>query len=223
MPFLNRPDGAKIYFEKKGNGPTPVLLIAPGGMNSSIPKWQNMPFNPWTELSQSKFTIICMDQRNAAEKRSSGPLGLGWETYAQDIFAVLDECKFEKVLAMGSCIGPSYILKCIEMDPGRFLGAVLMQPIGLAHATVDTEKWEKSNDRYTKDWFNTWKEVMVKTSSENEINELWKNMFEDRNFVFSVTPEFVEECDIPLLVLMGHDYVSLRCIFHWIPYINYDI
>ena len=30
----------------------------------------------------------------------------------------------------------------MELAPERFLGAVLMQPIGFAHATVENEKWK---------------------------------------------------------------------------------
>mmetsp|Transcript_4381 Transcript_4381/g.5523 ORF Transcript_4381/g.5523 Transcript_4381/m.5523 type:complete len:97 (+) Transcript_4381:158-448(+) len=63
MPFLTRPDGATIYYEVKGAGGVPVLLISPGGMGSSIEKWDMMPFNPWKQLPTDQFTLIGMDQR----------------------------------------------------------------------------------------------------------------------------------------------------------------
>ena len=222
MPTCNRPDGATIYYEKKGHGSITVLLVAPGGMNSAIPKWEMMSYNPWTQLPESEFTIIGMDQRNADSNRSTGPVGEGWDTYAEDILAVLDECKVEKVLAMGSCIGPSYIFKCMELAPERFLGAVLMQPIGFAHATVENEKWEGSNDRFTAGWFNGWRYNMIseKRSDENEMNKLWGNMFKDKKFVFSVSPEFVQNCQAPLLVLMGYDHYHPALTSQQIAYLS---
>ena len=42
---VNRPDGAKIYYEVRGTGPTPVLLLAPGGMTSQVGNW-SAPVNP---------------------------------------------------------------------------------------------------------------------------------------------------------------------------------
>ena len=38
MPFLERPDGCKIYYEVRGEG-IPVLFVAPGGMTSQIGNW----------------------------------------------------------------------------------------------------------------------------------------------------------------------------------------
>mmetsp|Transcript_4425 Transcript_4425/g.5893 ORF Transcript_4425/g.5893 Transcript_4425/m.5893 type:complete len:142 (-) Transcript_4425:566-991(-) len=106
MPFLTRPDGATIYYEVKGAGGVPVLLISPGGMGSSIEKWDMMPFNPWKQLPTDQFTLIGMDQRNAG--KSSGPIGEGWDTYSQDQLALLEHLDIEKCISFGSCIGPSY-------------------------------------------------------------------------------------------------------------------
>ena len=222
MPICSRPDGAKIYYEKKGTGPIKVLLVSPGGMNSQISKWAAMPWNPWENLDIKKFTIVAMDQRNSDSNRSSGPIGNGWDTYAEDILAVLDECHFDNVLAMGSCIGPSYIFKCIELQPERFFGAVLMQPIGFATASVESEKWEGTNERHTKSWFNQWRETMLLNNrfSESEIDTLEQCMFGNNNFVFSVKPEWLSNLDTPLLVLMGHDYYHPALTSHQIAYLS---
>src|SRR5260370_38774480 len=63
-------DSASIYFEEHGSG-FPLLLIAPGAMNSIIEMWANATINPLA-LYQDTFRLIAMDQRNAG--RSSGPL-----------------------------------------------------------------------------------------------------------------------------------------------------
>jgi pimeloyl-ACP methyl ester carboxylesterase len=69
MPTLER-DGATIYYEETGSG-FPILLLAPGGLNSAIPFWYRQPMNPIEEFS-NEFRVIAMDQRNAG--KSSGPL-----------------------------------------------------------------------------------------------------------------------------------------------------
>ena len=71
MPTVER-DGATIYYEETGNSSGyPLLLLAPGGLNSAIPFWHRMPLNP-IEAFKDEYRIIAMDQRNAAN--SSGPL-----------------------------------------------------------------------------------------------------------------------------------------------------
>ncbi len=40
MPNYER-DGATIYYEEHGSG-FPLLLLAPGGLNSAIPFWERM-------------------------------------------------------------------------------------------------------------------------------------------------------------------------------------
>ena len=63
-------DLTSIYFEEHGSG-FPLLLIAPGAMNSTIEMWANATINPLA-LYEDAFHLIAMDQRNAG--RSFGPL-----------------------------------------------------------------------------------------------------------------------------------------------------
>ena len=58
MPFFERAD-VKLYYEVHGEG-FPLLLIAPGGLRSSIPIWEGQPFNAITEL-RPHFRVIAMD------------------------------------------------------------------------------------------------------------------------------------------------------------------
>src|SRR5215207_8408079 len=102
MPTLER-DGATIYYEETGSG-FPLLLLAPGGLNSAVPFWHRMPLNPIAEFS-NEFRVIAMDQRNAGQ--SKGPLDANnpWDMLAADQLAVLDALGIDKALTAGCCIG----------------------------------------------------------------------------------------------------------------------
>src|SRR5687768_866091 len=129
MPTVER-DGATIYYEESGTSSGfPLLLLAPGGLNSAIPFWHRMPLNPIAAFSD-EFRVIAMDQRNAGNSR--GPLDTSdpWGMYAADQLAVLDALGIDKALMAGCCIGCTFILKLAQVAPERVVAGVLMQPIG---------------------------------------------------------------------------------------------
>ena len=72
-------DGTSIYYEEAGEGPA-ILLIAPGGMKSSIQAWSAAPWNPLDEL-QGSFRVIAMDQRNAGKSKGTIDAEDGWHSY----------------------------------------------------------------------------------------------------------------------------------------------
>ena len=127
MPAFTH-NGVTLYYEETGSG-YPLLLFAPGGMNSVIEFWARMPFNPITEFS-GRFRVIAMDQRNAG--RSFAPVqAAGWEEYAADAAALLDHLGIARTHIMGGCIGSSFCLALIKHAPQRVSAAVLQNPIGL--------------------------------------------------------------------------------------------
>jgi pimeloyl-ACP methyl ester carboxylesterase len=69
MPFYERGE-ASIYYEEQGSG-FPLLLLAPGAMQSTIEFWKRSPYVPFDVFPQD-FRVIGMDQRNAGQ--STGPL-----------------------------------------------------------------------------------------------------------------------------------------------------
>ena len=133
MPTIQRGD-ATIYYEERGSGP-PLLLLAPGGLNSTVDFWGRMPLNP-LEAFSNDFRVIAMDQRNAG--RSSGPLDTSdpWHMYADDQLAVLDHLGVDQATVIGCCIGCSFVFQLLEQAPGRIRAGVLMQPIGDDHTNA---------------------------------------------------------------------------------------
>ena len=59
MAFFER-DDVQMYYEVKGDG-FPVLLLAPGGMRSSISMWEDVPYNAIERLAPH-YKVIAMDQ-----------------------------------------------------------------------------------------------------------------------------------------------------------------
>ena len=188
-------DGTTIYYEERGRG-FPLLLIAPGGMNSTVDMWSRAAIDPLS-LYGEDFRLIAMDQRNAG--RSRGPLDVvdPWGSFGRDQLGLLDHLGVGTFHVMGCCIGGSYILKLLEMAPDRVAAAVLEQPIGIVDDNVhlfDT-MWR------------TWGERLVDERSDIDADalEAFGTRMWDGDFVVSVTRDFVRSCATPMLVLPGVD------------------
>jgi pimeloyl-ACP methyl ester carboxylesterase len=200
MPTYER-DGTSIYYEEHGSG-FPLLLIAPGGMNSAIAFWSRMPFNP-IEAFAGDFRVIAMDQRNCGQ--STGPLDTvdPWSSYVDDQLGLLDHLGIDRYLALGCCIGCSYILKQLERQPGRLVAGVLEQPIGLVetnHATFQDGIWRP------------WAEALAEKRDDitAEQIEAFGSAMWGGDFVFSVPRDFLRTVTTPLLVLEGNDQAHPR-------------
>jgi pimeloyl-ACP methyl ester carboxylesterase len=128
MPHVTRPDGAQIYYEVRGSG-FPLLLFAPGGINSQVSFWSVSAINPFDYADE--FQVIGMDQRNA--EHSPAPLEAPtWEKHVGDQLAVLDAVGADRTLLWGGCIGVAYVMRFIKEAPERVAGAVGQDPVGLS-------------------------------------------------------------------------------------------
>jgi pimeloyl-ACP methyl ester carboxylesterase len=184
-----------IYYDERGSG-FPLLLIAPGAMNSAIGLWSTATINP-LELYSEDFRLVAMDQRNAG--RSSGPLEVGdpWGAYARDQLALLDHLGIQKFHVLGACIGSSFALKLIEQAPERVAAAVLQQPVGIYG----------DNEQLFDAMWRGWADQLMRSRADLDRAEL--EAFGTRmwagEFVLSVSRDFVRDCSTPLLVLPGVD------------------
>lgn len=193
MPTFAK-DDVSLYYEVTGEG-FPVLLFAPGGMRSAINFWQGGSWNPIEALSPH-FQVIAMDQRNAG--RSTAPVSGddGWHTYTRDHIDLLDHLAIERCHVLGGCIGGPYCLGLMAQQPERVAAAVLQQTIGL-----------EDNRQAFYDMFDGWADKLKEERSDisdEDLRQFRSNMY-DGDFVFNVDREFVKNCEIPMLVLMGND------------------
>src|SRR6476620_1783145 len=119
----------RIHYEEFGSG-FPLLLIAGGGLNSTIAGLNN-PFNAIEEF-KGEYRCIAADLRNANGGQSSGPLEIDrpWDAYTDDHLGVLDHLGIDKFMVMGFCIGGPFIWNLLKRAPNRVVAAVLAQPSG---------------------------------------------------------------------------------------------
>ena len=197
MPTVER-DGATIYYEESGNaGGFPLLLLAPGGLNSAIPFWHRMPLNP-IEAFKDEYRVIAMDQRNAGSSR--GPLRPddAWGMLAADQLAVLDALGIQQAHTIGCCIGCSFILKLIEVAPERVTSGILMQPIGVDQADPGY---------FGPAMWTPWGETLIANGADltmETVDAYGHNLF-DSGGVFSVSYDFIKTIKTPLLLMDGND------------------
>jgi pimeloyl-ACP methyl ester carboxylesterase len=119
----------RIHYEEAGSG-FPLLLIAGGGLNSTISGLNN-PFDSIQEF-KGEYRCIASDLRNANAGQSSGPLEIDrpWDAYTDDHLGVMDHLGIDKFMVMGFCIGGPLVWNLIERAPTRVVAAVLAQPSG---------------------------------------------------------------------------------------------
>src|SRR6476619_6363346 len=128
MPFYEK-GPVRIHYEEAGSG-FPLLLIAGGGLNSSIAALAN-PFNPIDEF-KGDYRCIAADLRNANAGQSTGPLEIDrpWDSFTDDQIGLMDHLRIDKFMVMGFCIGGPLIWNLLERAPARIVATVLAQPSG---------------------------------------------------------------------------------------------
>ena len=128
-PKFYEKGAVRIRYEEHGSG-FPLLLIAGGGLNSTIAALTN-PFDAIGEF-KGEYRCIASDLRNANTGQSSGPLEVDrpWDAFTDDHIGLMDHLRIDKFMVMGFCIGGPFIWNLLERAPNRVVAAVLAQPSG---------------------------------------------------------------------------------------------
>jgi pimeloyl-ACP methyl ester carboxylesterase len=185
----------RIHYEEAGSG-FPLLLIPGGGLNSVIAGLAN-PFNVIEEF-KGDYRCIASDLRNANPGQSSGPLDIDrpWDSHTDDQLAVLDHLGVDKFLVMGFCIGGPFIWNLIKRVPNRVVAAVLAQPVGF-RPEMPTLMYDGSMTGWGPDLIKRRPEITM-DMIQKYLTKMYRN---DNDFVFTVTREFVRNCQTPVLIL----------------------
>ena len=186
----------RITYEESGSG-FPLLLIAGGGLNSTMSRLITSPFNPIAEFSD-EYRCIYADLRNANDGESSGPLEIDrpWDSYADDHLGLMDHLGIDKFMVLGFCIAGPFIWNLMERAPDRVVAAVPAQPVGF-----DPDMPDVMYDLSLRGWAQTLVERRPEITMEMADQFLTRMFRTDADFVFTVTRDFVRTCQTPVLIL----------------------
>jgi pimeloyl-ACP methyl ester carboxylesterase len=197
MSFFEK-GGVRINFEEAGSG-VPLLLIAGGGLNSTISGFSgsSSPFNPIEEF-KAEYRCIASDLRNANGGQSTGPLEIDrpWDAYTDDHLGLMDHLGIGKFMVLGFCIGGPFIWNLLRRAPDRIVAAVLAQPSGSR-----PEMRDLFYDNNMKGWGPELVKRRPDITMETVDKFLTKMYRTNPDFVFTVTRDFVRNCQTPVLIL----------------------
>jgi pimeloyl-ACP methyl ester carboxylesterase len=201
--FAQQPTGriyekgpVRIHYEEHGTG-FPLLLIAGGGLNSTISALIRGPFNPIEEF-KGEYRCIASDLRNANAGQSSGPLDVDrpWDSYTDDHIGLMDHLGINKFMVMGFCIGGPLVWNLVKRAPDRVVAAVLAQPSGSR---------PEARDLFYEGNMKTWGPELTKRRPEitmESVDKFLTKMYRTNpDFVFTVSRDFVRNCQTPVLIL----------------------
>jgi pimeloyl-ACP methyl ester carboxylesterase len=197
----------RIRYEEAGSG-FPLLLIAGGGLNSTISGFtRGAPFNPIAEF-KGEYRCVASDLRNANGGQSSGPLEIDrpWDAYTDDHLGLMDHLGIDKFMVMGFCIGGPLVWNLLRRAPDRIVAAVLAQPSGSR---------PEMRDLFYEGNMKTWGPALTASRPDitmGTVDKFLTRMYRTNpDFVFTVTRDFVRNCQTPVLILPddipAHPYV----------------
>src|SRR5262245_41350634 len=185
-PLFYEKGAVRIHFEESGSG-FPLLLIAGGGLNSTIAGLARGPFDPIAEFKE-EYRCIASDLRNANGGQSTGPLEIDrpWDAYTDDQLGVMDHLGINKFTVMGFCIGGPFIWNLLKRAPDRVVAAVLAQPSGSR---------PEMRDLFYEGNMKTWGPELTKRRPEltmEMVDKFLTKMYRTNpDFVFTVTRDLV--------------------------------
>jgi pimeloyl-ACP methyl ester carboxylesterase len=195
MPFFEHGD-VRIHYETAGSG-FPLLIIPGGGLNSDLTFMRKGPFDPMAEFSD-EYRCVAGDLRHANGGQSRGPLEpeRPWDAFADDQLALMDHLGCERFIVMGFCIGGPMTWNLLKRAGDRIAAAVIVQPSGSRPEQRDF--FYQSNSA-------GWGPAFMSRRPEvgpEEIERFLTRMYREcDDFVFTVSRDFVRQCQTPVLIL----------------------
>jgi pimeloyl-ACP methyl ester carboxylesterase len=197
MSFFEK-GAVRIHYDEAGSG-YPLLSIAGGGLNSTISGLSGSypPFDSFVEF-KGDYRCIAADLRNANAGQSIGPLEIErpWDSHTDDHLALMDHLGIDKFMVLGFCIGGPLIWNLLRRAPGRIVAAVLAQPSGSR---------PEMRDLFYENNMKGWGPELVKRRPEitmETVDQFLTRMYRTNpDFVFTVTRDFVRNCETPVLIL----------------------
>lgn len=195
MPIFKYGD-VEVYYEEAGDG-EPLLVIPGGGLNATVAGLTNHAFNPLETLS-AQYRCIALDLRHAINGRSSGPLDVErpWDSLTDDQLALMDHFGVDTFSVLGFCIGGPLIWNLLRRAGERVKCAVLTHPSGF-RSDRPSLFFENNMSNWAPGYCAAHDDITM-----NMAEDFLSNMYRSNpDFVFTVSRDFVRQCDTPILVL----------------------
>jgi len=186
----------RIHYEEAGSG-FPLLLIPGGGLSGTIANLASAAFNPIEEF-KGEYRCIMADLRNAPAGQSTGPLEVErpWDSYTDDQLSLMDHLGIDRFMVMGFCIGGPFVWNLLRRAPDRVVAAVLAQPSGSR---------PEARDLFYQNNMKSWGPALLAKRPEitmETVDKFLTRMYRTNpDFVFTVTRDFVRNCQTPVLIL----------------------
>jgi len=175
-----------------------LLVIPGGGLSGDMTSLTaaSSPFNPMEEF-KNEYRCITSDLRNGMGQ-STGPLepDRPWDMYTDDHLGLMDHLGIKEFMVIGFCVGGPFIWNLLKRAPKRVTAAVLAQPSGSR-----PEARELFYDNNMKGWGAELQKRRPDIAADVVDKFLTKMYRTNPDFVFTVTRDFVRNCQTPLLVL----------------------
>ena len=186
----------RIAYQESGSG-FPLLLIAGGGLNSTLAGLATMPFNPVEEF-KGEYRCVFADLRNANRGESAGPLEIDqpWDSFADDHLGLMDHLGIDRFMVLGFCIAGPFIWNLLKRAPNRVVAGVPAQPVGF-RPEMPNVLYDGSMTSWAPEFLKRRSDV-TKETVEKFVTKMFRT---NADFVFTVSRDFVRSCQTPVLIM----------------------
>ncbi len=130
--FVEREDGARIYYTVQGEGPA-MLLIHGYPLNGGL-------FRDNVTALAANYQVVVPDLRGFGQSEAPSEEA-SIEIYAQDMIAVMDELGLETAVIAGMSMGGMTAFEMYHQAPERFTGLVLIDTAHTAPLPGEAGLW----------------------------------------------------------------------------------
>lgn len=150
------------------------------------------------EAFKRDFRCITMDQRNAIDGESTGPISVDdpWGAFADDQLGLMDYLGVDQFAYIGYCIGGCFAGKLLERAPERVVAAVFCQSVG--HYPEDPDVMYRSGRESWGPKLLAQRPDLDQATIEQYLHNLYRV---NPDFLYSVSRDTVRNCQTPILVL----------------------
>ena len=131
-------DGARIFYEARGNGPA-LMLLHGYPLSGAL-------FARMRDELENEYTVVTLDHRGYGKSEATSNPGTV-EQYARDAIAVMDKLGVEKAAIGGMSMGGPIVFEMFRQAPDRFSSMILIDTIAAAPSPMEKGIWEGSQEQ----------------------------------------------------------------------------